>query len=55
MPTSQPELLFHEITHLREPLVGWLVFFHVGTEQGMASLKITLYIQKESKGCPAPA
>ena len=27
IPWSQPELLFHEILHLKEPLVGSLVFF----------------------------
>ena len=32
MPWSQPELLFHEIPHLREHLVGSLTFFHFGTE-----------------------
>ena len=30
---SQPQLLFHEILHLREHLVNWLSYFHFGTEQ----------------------
>ena len=34
---SQPELLFHEILHLKGPLVGSWAFFHFGTEQGRAS------------------
>jgi len=31
MPWSQPELLFHEILHLKEALVG---YFHFGAEKG---------------------
>ena len=43
MPRSQPELLFHEVLHLKEPLVDSLAFYHFGTEQGEASSNITLY------------
>ena len=39
----QPELLFHEIFHLREPLVGSLVLFHYGIEERPVK-KHTLYI-----------
>ena len=39
MPKSQLKLLFHEILHLREPLVASLTFFHFGTKQGRASWK----------------
>ena len=38
----QPELLFHEIFHLREPLVGSLVLFHYGIEERPVK-KHTLY------------
>ena len=41
MLTNQQELLFHEIVHLREPLVG--LFFHFGTEQGGAVKKVTCF------------
>ena len=34
MLSSQPELLFHEILHQKEPLVDSLAFYHFGTEQG---------------------
>ena len=37
MAFSQWELLFHEILHLRKPLVGSLAYFLFGTEQGGAS------------------
>ena len=33
LPWSQPELLFREILHIKEPLVGSLAFFHLVTEQ----------------------
>ena len=33
MPRSQTQLLFHEILHLKEPLVVSLAFYHFGTEQ----------------------
>ena len=36
MPISPSELLFHEILHLREPLVGSLAYFHIRTEMGAA-------------------
>ena len=36
-PELQPELLFREILHIKEPLVGSLAFFHFGTEQGGSS------------------
>ena len=36
-PKSQTRLRFHEILHLREPLVGSIAFFHFVTEQGRAS------------------
>ena len=32
IPRSQPELLFHEILHLKEPLVDLLAFNHFNTE-----------------------
>ena len=32
MPKSQPELLFHEILHLKEPLVVSFAFYHVHTK-----------------------
>ena len=44
---SPPLLLFHEILHQKEPLVGSLALFHFGTERGeggRAVKKITLYI-----------
>ena len=37
MPRSQPELLFREILHLKEPLVDLLAFNHFATEQGGTS------------------
>ena len=43
MPMSQQEMLFHEILHRREPLVGSLSFFHFSTEQGNPNWKIPLY------------
>ena len=43
MPRSQTQLLFHEILHLKEPLVVLLAFYHFGTEQGEAISNITLY------------
>ena len=33
MPRSQPELLFHDILHLKKPLVDSLAVNHFGTEQ----------------------
>ena len=39
-----PELFFHEIFHLKDPLVGLLAFFYFGTEHGGGRFKkITLY------------
>ena len=49
MPTSQPDLLFFENLHLREPLVGSLAFFHFGTEHGMPLGKINIYITNINK------
>ena len=40
--TCQPELLFHDIFHVREPLVGSLVLFHCGIEERSVK-KHTLY------------
>ena len=40
--TCQPELLFHEIFHLRESLVGSLVLFHYDIEERPVK-KHTLY------------
>ena len=47
---SQPEVPFHEILHLREPLVGLLSFFHFGTEQktSKGQLQNTSCIKKVS-------
>ena len=43
---SKPDLLFHEILHLKAPLVGSLAFFHLGTEQRGASKKShPIYLQ----------
>ena len=39
--SSQPELLFHEILHLKEPLVDSLAFYHFGTELQWTSKNIT--------------
>ena len=35
MPRSKPELLFHEILHLKEPLVDSLSSYHFGTVQNV--------------------
>ena len=40
--TCQTELLFHDIFHVREPLVGSLVLFHHGIEERPVK-KHTLY------------
>ena len=40
---SQLELLFHEILHLRKPLIGSLAYFLLVTEQGGGSKKNTLH------------
>ena len=46
MQWSKPDLLFHEILHLKAPLVGSLAFFHLGTEQRGASKKShPIYLQ----------
>ena len=37
MPPRNPELLFDEILHPRDPLVGSFASFHFGTEQGRAN------------------
>ena len=42
---SQWELLFHEILHLRKPLVGSLAYFLFGTEQGGAVDKTPCIIE----------
>ena len=47
MPGSQPELLFHDIIHVKEPLVVSLAFWHFGTVQG-SSWKIPLYIVQDA-------
>ena len=44
MPWSQPELLFHEILRLKEPLDGSSAVFHFGTEPGGPVKKITLHV-----------
>ena len=36
---NQPELFFHEIFHLKDPLVGLLAFFYFGTEHGGGRFK----------------
>ena len=46
--TSQPELLFHEILYLGEPLVDSLAFFILILNKGGPVKKITLYIQNLS-------
>ena len=44
MPASQPELLFHEILHLREPLVGSLAFLILLLIKGGPVKKIPLNV-----------
>ena len=39
MPSRQPQLLFHEILYLREPLVGLLAFFSFWYRTGEGQLK----------------
>ena len=41
MQPCQPELLFHEILHQKEPLVA---FYHFGTEQGGGEMKISIWM-----------
>ena len=41
---SQPELLFHEILHLREPLIGSLAFFIFVLNRRGPARKTTLYV-----------
>ena len=48
MPSSQSQLLFHEILHPKEPLVGSLAYFHVGTEKG-GHLKTSLHVLTKVK------
>ena len=37
MPRSRPELLSHEILHLKEPLVDSVAFYHFGTISSLLS------------------
>ena len=40
---SQPELLFHEILHLKSLWLARYPFFHLGTEKGWPVKDITRY------------
>ena len=49
-PTSPPYLHFHEILHLKEPLIGSLAFFHFETEQGLPLKNHSVSIHRPSTG-----